>query len=117
MNATTLHKLTSPSNEMPGDIFDSLMESAKLSILNENEFEYRGKYNNYEIGFGLINGNLDVDVFGFNHRSEWVELDPTNKQYSEMKTKLSNTVTEKEYEPLPYVDEYYDNGVNRSDFY
>lgn len=117
MNPQTLHNITSQNKEMPGDVFDALIENAKLSILNENEFEYRGKHNNYEIGFALINGILDVDVFGFNHKSDWVELEPTNGQYSTMLAKLNNTVIEKEYVPYLYKDPYHDNGVSRSDFY
>lgn len=117
MNTNQLHKLTSPSNEMPGDVFDSLLKVTKLSILNENDFEYRGKFNNYEIGFGLINGNLDVDVFGFNHRSEWIELEPTNGQYSEMLAKIKNTVIEKEYCRMPWFDEMWQNGHKPEDFY
>lgn len=118
MKANTIFNLTSPSKQMPGDVFEALLEKAKLSILNENDFEYRGKHNNYEIGFALINGNLDVDVFGKWHKNtDWIELTPTTLQSWKMIAKLSRTVIETEHEPLPYVDEYWENGVRREDFY
>lgn len=118
--ANTIFQKTSPNKEMPGDVFDSLMESVKISILNENEFEYRGKYNNYEIGFALINGNLDVDVFGKWHKNiNWLELEPNNSQINEMNKKIGETIIDQGIDYNQYLPEnvMWQNGHKPEDFY
>lgn len=118
MTANTLHQLTAPNREMSSEIFEALMENLKFSRLNENEFEYRFKHHIYEIGFALINGKLDIDVFGKWHKgTEWIELEPTDIQRKAMQETLDSVEFETEHKPLPYVDEYLENGVRREDFY
>lgn len=118
MNPKEIFNLTTPHWQIFKEVFSSLMSNVKFARLNENEFEYRGKHNNYEIGFGLINGNLDVDVFGFTHKKEWIELEPTDLQINEMKTILDKVDLKDIKEPdSRYVDYYKENGVNMRDFY
>lgn len=118
MNANTLHQLTAPNREMPSEIFQALMQSAKLEHGSDTDYYFKSKHGNYEILFGFDGETMSVDTFGFKHNSgDWIELEPTGTQYSEMKRKLDNAEREIEHEPLPYVDEYYDNGVRREDFY
>lgn len=118
MKPQQLFNLTSPSKEMPGNVFKQLLENAKLEHGSDTDYYFKGKHGNYEILFGFDGETMSIDTFGFKHNSgDWIELEPTNLQYSEMKRKLNNVEREIEHEPLPYVDEYWENGIERKDFY
>lgn len=117
MNPQKLFNLTSPLKEMPSEVLEALLENAVLEYGSDTDYYFKSKHGNYEMLFGFDGETMSVDTFGFKHNKGWIELQPTNAQYSEMKRKLDNAEREIEHEPLPYVDEYLDNGVRREDFY
>lgn len=117
MTPQTLHNLTSPNKEMPGDVFEALMENAKLEHGSDTDYYFKSKHGNYEILFGTDGETISVDTFGFKHNKGWLELEPTNKQIDTMKRKIESVPDRREEQTDEYKDPYYYNGVNRSDFY
>ena len=120
MKIQKLFNITAPSNKMDDDTFTRLISCSKLSIDSDTSFSFRGKYNNYEVDFAYdSDGNLDIECFGFNNRNGWVELKPTQKQISIMKSILDNVNIEREEIPITntYFDLYYEYGVSRANFY
>lgn len=118
--SNTIFQKTAPkqAKQMPGDVFEQLLENAVLEHGSDTDYYFKGKHVNYEILFGFDGETMSVDTFGFNHNSgEWIELIPTNDQEAEMLVKLDNVEREIEHEPLHYVDEMWDNGHERKDFY
>lgn len=118
MNAQQLFNLTSPTREMSSQIFEALMENARFERYSDTDYAFISKHGNYEINFGLIDGILDIDCFGFTHKTEWMELKPTDSQINAMKRKLDNV------EPYQYEfrKEYqknimWENGHKPEDFY
>lgn len=118
MNANTLHQLTAPTREMPSEVFEQLLENAVLEHGSDTDYYFKSKHGNYEILFGFDGETMSVDTFGFKHNSgDWIELEPTNEQYSEMKRKLDRVEREIEHEP-EQINDYYDYyGVSREYFY
>lgn len=121
MNAQKLFNLTSPSKEMPGDVFEALLENAKLEHGSDTDYYFKSKHGSYEVLFGHDGETMSIDAFGFkNNSGYWIELEPTDTQINEMKRKLDNV------EPFQYdfrkeyqknIDLYFDNGVSRENFY
>jgi len=126
MKTQELFNITAPSNKMDDDTFTRLISWSKLSIDSDTSFSFRGKYNNYEVDFAYdSDGNLDIECFGFSNRNRnrnrngWVELKPTQKQISIMKSILDNVNIQREDKPIKYTyfDLYYEYGVSRANFY
>lgn len=117
MNPQKLFNLTSPSKQMPCDVFEALLENAVLEHGSDTDYYFKSKHGNYEILFGFDGETMSVDTFGFKHKNEWIDLEYNDNQLNSMKLKLESIDIEHELEPLPYIDPYYDNGVNINDFY
>lgn len=117
--ANTLFQKTAPSKEMPGDVFDELLQNAILEHGSDTDYYFKSKHGNYEVLFGTDGENVSVDAFGFKHNSgDWIEMEPNDAQFSEMKRKIDSVPDRRDNEETDeYRDPYYDNGVNRSDFY
>lgn len=121
MNPKKLFNLTSPSKEMPGNVFKQLLENAKLEHGSDTDYYFKSKHGNYEILFGFDGETMSVDIFGFKHNSgDWIELEPNDVQIDKMKRKLDNVEPfqyefRKQYQK--YIDPYFDNGVSRENFY
>lgn len=109
-------KPTQPQ-EMHSDIFEALLKTAKFEQHSDTHYGYRCKHNNYEIDFAMLDGNLDIDCFGFNHKGDWTELEPNNGQRTAMLAILNKTVLYSEVEQDRYIDEMHENGHKPSDFY
>ncbi len=71
-------------------IFDALLKSAKLDIINGyEEFVFWGKIETHEIGFALDQDlKMDVERFGFTINGMWIDLNPTQQQLDKMEAKL-----------------------------
>lgn len=117
MTPQTLHNLTSPNKEMPGDVFDLLMELAKLEHSSDTDYYFKSKHGNYEILFGTDGEHVSVDTFGFKSNHGWVELEYTDAQFSAMKRKIESVPDRREEQTDYYKDPYFENGVSRKDFY
>lgn len=117
MNPQKLFNLTSPSKEMPGNIFEQLLENAKLEHGSDTDYYFKSKHGNYEILFGFNGETISVDTFGFKHNKGWIELEPNDVQIDKMKRKLNNVEREIEHEQ-EQINDYYDYyGVSRENFY
>lgn len=115
--ATKIFQATAPNKEMPGDVFEALIQKAKFEQQSDTHYGYRCKHNNYEIDFAMLDGNLDIDCFGFNHGKGWLELEPNDSQINAMLNKLNKTVLYSEVEADRYEDPTWENGVSGKDFY
>lgn len=103
---------------MPGNVFEALLENAKLEHGSDTDYYFKSKHGNYEILFGFDGETMSIDTFGFKHNSgDWIELEPTEVQIDKMKRKIESVEPRIEYEQTPYIDEYWENGVSRENFY
>lgn len=117
MNRQELFNLTAPTKQMPENVFLELINKAILEIHSENEFSFEAKHSNYEIDFYMSDNQMHIECFGFN-KNGWIELEPTDSQMEQMKSKLEAVEIVQDIEPdSGYIDYYFENGVSRENFY
>jgi len=118
MTANTLFQKTAPSKEMPGEVFEKLMENAILEHGSDTDYYFKSKHCNYEVLFGTDGETISIDTFGFKHNSGWVEYEYTDAQFSEMKRKIDEVQPfQYEYRKEYQKDIMWQNGHKPEDFY
>lgn len=117
--ANTLFQKTPPNKEMPGGVFEALMESAILEHGSDTDYYFKSKHGNYEILFGTDGNTISVDTFGFKHNKGWIELEYTDTQFNEMKRKIESVPDRNDdsYTTDDYIDFEFENGHKPEDFY
>jgi len=98
------------------------IKTAKLEYYSDTSWSYTNTLTPFCLSINFYKdetGKNHVEEFCYKHKGIWVDLTPTDAQLKLMYKMLNDTpyreVEEEEFYDVE--DEYFDNGVKRTDFY
>jgi len=124
MTTQDLFKATSPTQNISDSVFNALIKARKNEINDSvNDFGFYSKVETHEIYALLIDGNVEIERFGFTVNGNWIDLKITAKQLKLVEDLLieqkGEIAADENYdsEPVRYRDMYKETGTKPSNFY